>query len=123
MSYRAYTPERGDIIHLNSSPSAGHEMAGRHYALVVSATSYNKRAKMALVCPITSRVRGWPFEVKVPAGLLPAKRNVGEVSSVIITDAVRQMDFRQRDAEFIAKAPKDIVEQVVDMIFATMEPD
>jgi mRNA interferase MazF len=106
---------------MNFSPSAGHEMADRHYALVISALAYNRKSRMAIVCAITSRVRGWPFEVELPAGLLPDKTGVGQVSSVIIADAVRQIDFREREMEFIGQAPKAIVEDVVDKLLTVLD--
>src|SRR3954452_12713465 len=90
LSFRSYIPKRGDLVHMNFSPSAGHEMADRHYALVLSPLGYNRKSRMAVVCAITSRARGWPFEVELPEGLLPPKRGVGEVTSVIVADAVRQ---------------------------------
>jgi mRNA interferase MazF len=123
MSYRSYTPKRGDLVHMNFSPSAGHEMAERHYAIVLSATEYNRKSRMAVVCPITSRVHGWPFEVEVPVGLLPPKKGVGATEGVIVADGVRQVDYRQREMEFIAEAPRALVEEVLDTLFAVLEPD
>jgi mRNA interferase MazF len=121
VSYRSYTPKRGDLVHMNFSPSSGHEMADRHYALVLSADSYNKRARMAVVCPITSKVRGWPFEVMLPVGLLPPKKGLGEVDSVIVADAVRQVDYREREMAFVAAAPRKVVEEVLDKLLAVLE--
>src|SRR5450432_4165583 len=109
MSYRSYIPKRGGLGHMNFSPSAGHEMADRHYALVLSHEIYNRKSRMAVVCPITSRLHGWPFEVQLPPGLLPDKRGVGAVTSVIVADGVRQVDFRQREMAFIEVAPRSIV--------------
>lgn len=123
MSYRTYLPKRGDLVHLNFSPSRGHEMADRHYALVISALAYNRRSRMAIVCPITSRARGWPFEVEVPPGLLPAKAGQAETSSVVIADAVRQVDFRERETEFVAVAPAELVEEVLDKMLVVCEED
>jgi mRNA interferase MazF len=123
MSYRTYTPKRGDLIHLNFSPSAGHELADRHYAIVLSPESYHRKTQKAIVCGITSRVRGWPFEVTLPDTLLPPKANVGAVKSVILADAVRQVDYRERECAFVAKAPKEIVEDVLDKLFAVLEED
>ena len=120
MSYRAYTPARGDLVHMNFSPSAGHEMADRHYALVLSPLSYNRRARMAVVCAITSRVKGWPFEVRVPAGLLPPKQGRA-VESVVVADAVRQVDYREREMEFVNPAPVELVEEVLDKLLAVLE--
>jgi mRNA interferase MazF len=121
VSYRAFVPKRGDLIHLNFSPSAGHEMADRHYALVLSPESYNRKSRMAVVCPITSRARGWPFEVDLPPGLLPDKRNIGAVRSVIVADSVRQVDWREREAEFVATAPIETVEELLDKLLAVLE--
>lgn len=123
MSYRAYTPSRGDLVHMNFSPPAGHEMAERHYALVLSPLTYNRKSRMAVVCPITSRVRGWPFEVPLPAGLLPEKKGVGAVQSVVVADAIRQIDYRHRETEFVATAPRSLVEEVLDTLLAVLEDD
>lgn len=123
MSYRTYLPKRGDLVHLNFSPSRGHEMADRHYALVISALGYNRRSRMAIVCPITSRARGWPFEVDVPRGLLPPKAGMEQTSSVVIADAVRQVDFRERETEFVAVAPPELVEEVLDKMLVVCEED
>src|SRR5438874_1196726 len=116
MSFRSYVPRRGDLVHMNFSPSRGHEMAERHYAIVVSASQYNRRSRMAIVCPITSHVHGWPFEVELPKGLLPAKKGIGEVVSVVVADGVRQVDYREREFEFIAQASRSLVEEVLDKL-------
>jgi len=121
MSYRSYTPKRGDLVHMNFSPSAGHEMADRHYAIVLSALEYNRKSRMAIVCPVTSHVHGWPFEVQLPAGLLPAKRGAGTVTSVIVADGVRQVDYREREMQFVIEAPRELVENVLDLMFAACE--
>lgn len=121
MSYRNYVPKRGDLVHMNFSPSAGHEMADRHYALVLSPLSYNRTARMAVVCAITSRMRGWPWEVELPGGLLPEKKGVGMVTSVILADAVRQIDYREREVEFVAGAPREVVEEVLDRLLTVLE--
>jgi mRNA interferase MazF len=123
MSFRAYHPKRGDLVHLNFSPSAGHEMADRHYAIVLSPASYNRKTGMVVVCAITSRARGGPFEVDVPPGLLPEKRGVGLVTSVILTDAVRQVDYRERETALVSAAPRALVEEVLDRLFAVLEED
>ncbi len=123
MTYRSYMPKRGDLVHMNFSPSAGHEMADRHYAIILSALNYNRKSRMAVVCAITSRVKGWPFEVELPAGLLPNKQGVGAVTSVIVADAVRQVDYREREMAFVAEAPKAIVEEVLDKLLAVLEEE
>ena len=123
MSYRSYTPRRGDLVHMNFSPSAGHEMADRHYALVLSPESYSRKSRMAVVCAITSHARNWPFEVLLPAGLLPPKKGVGDVQSVIVADIVRQVDYRDRECAFVATAPREVVEEVLDKLLTVLEDD
>ena len=123
MSYRAYFPKRGDLVHMNFSPSAGHEMAGRHYAIVLSPLSYARRMGMAIVCVITSRIRRYPYEVYVPEGLLPQKKGAGQVTSVIVADSVRQVDFRDREMEFVTEAPRELVEEVLDLLLTALDED
>ena len=120
MSHKTYYPKRGDLVHMNFSPSAGHEMADRHYALVMSPAAYNRKSGMVVVCAITSRVKGWPFEVELPLGLLPPKQ--GQiVRSVVVADAVRQVDYREREMAFVAEAPREVVEEVLDRLFTVLE--
>jgi mRNA interferase MazF len=121
MSHRSYCPRRGDLIHLNFSPSAGHEMAERHYAIVLSPLEYNRKSGMAIVCAITSRVRGGPFEVRLPIGLLPPKRGVGEVQSIVAADAVRQVDYRERECSFVTTAAREVLEEVLDKLLVILE--
>jgi mRNA interferase MazF len=122
MSFRSYHPKRGDLVHLNFSPSAGHEMADRHYAIVLSPVEYNRKSGMAIVCAITSRIRGGPFEVSVPQGFLPPKKGMGDVASVIVADAVRQVDYRERECAYINAAPPRVVDEVLDRLLAVLEP-
>jgi mRNA interferase MazF len=106
---------------MNFSPSAGHEMAERHYAIVLSPLSYNRQARMALVCPITSRSRGWAWEIELPPDLLPPKSGVGNARSFIISDAVRQVDYREREMQFIIAAPAPVVEEVLNTLMTILE--
>src|SRR5215217_364177 len=108
---------------MNFSPSSGHEMADRHYALVISASTYNRKTRMAVVCPVTSRVHGWPWEVEINPGLLPPKKGVGEVTSVVVADAVRQVDYRELEMAFVATAPRDVLEEVLDKLLALLEEE
>lgn len=116
MSYRTTFPDSGDIIHINLSPSAGREMTGPHYAVVLSTKEYAKITGTVLICPITSNVRGWDFEVALPRGILPPKKGFGEVDSVVHADAVRQLDFRERSASTVARCPNDVLEEVRDVL-------
>ena len=76
---------------------------------------------MAIVCGITSHVRGWPFEVLLPAGLLPDKKGVGPVSSVVLADAIRQIDYRHREIEFVTTCPREVIEDVLDKLYTITE--
>lgn len=91
----AYVPERGDVVWLTFDPQAGHEQAGRRPAIVVSPQAYNARVGLALFCPITSRSKGYPFEVRLPEGL--------GVSGVILSDQVRSLDWKARRAELVGR--------------------
>src|SRR5579864_2443638 len=108
MARLTYAPERGDLVHVNLSPSAGPELTGPHYALVLSPKTYGRATGRAVCVAITSRIRGGPFEVLLPRGHLPAKSGVGDVDSVILSDALRQLDYRERCMIFIARCPSKI---------------
>ena len=100
-----YLPERGDLVWLEFSPQAGHEQAGRRPALVVSPRVYNERSSVALLCPVTSRVRGYAFEVALPAD--------GEVTGVVLSDQIRSLDWRARHARFAGRAPRPVIAEVL----------
>lgn len=104
----SYIPGRGDLVRISFDPQAGHEQAGRRPALVLSPASYNGRIGLALICPITSRVKGYPFEVALPDGL--------PIYGVVLSDQVRNMDWRARNVEFIAHLPEKSVLQVTQNI-------
>jgi mRNA interferase MazF len=93
------------LVWLSFSPQAGREQAGRRPALVLSAASFNRRAGLALVCPVTSRVKGYPFEVPLPGS--------GEVSGVILVDQLRSLDWHARRAQPAGKVPASVINEVV----------
>ena len=100
-----YIPERGDIVWLTFTPQLGHEQAGRRPALVLSPSAYNGKVGLAIFCPITSQVKGYPFEVAVPQG--------SAVDGVILSDQVKSLDWQARNAEFIGKLPENLVTTVL----------
>ena len=104
MSAARYVPERGDLLWLTFDPQAGHEQGGRRPALVLSPVGYNRRANLAVVCPITTQAKGYPFEVKLPTGL--------SVTGVILADHLKSADWVARRAEFAAKAPAEVLADV-----------
>jgi mRNA interferase MazF len=80
-----YVPERGDVVWITLNPQAGHEQAGRRPAVVLSPAAYNGKVGLAILCPITRQVKGYPFEVQIPKGLA--------VGGVILTDQVKSLDY------------------------------
>ena len=122
MAKQTYFPDRGHLVHVNFSPSAEHEMADRHYALVLSTASFARKTGFALVCPITSNTKPWPFDVFLSRGTLPEKRGK-EVDSVVLTDQVKSVDFRDRECEFVAVAPDDILDEALAKVRAILDSD
>jgi mRNA interferase MazF len=122
MAKRTYFPDRGDLVHVDFSPSAGHEQAGGHYGLVLSTASFAKVTGQALICPITSNVRGWSLEVFVPKGLLPPKKGV-DVDSVVLTYQVKSLDFRERGVAHVSHAPDDILDEALEKVRAILDSD
>ena len=87
-----YVPARGDVVWITFNPQAGHEQAGRRPGLVLSPSSYNRKVGLAILCPITSQVKGYPFEVAIGSG--------SKLGGVILSDQVKSLDWRIRKAEF-----------------------
>jgi mRNA interferase MazF len=123
MARLAYTPDRGDLVHVNLSPSSGRELTGPHYALILSSRKYNHAAGLVICAAITSRIRGGPFEVLLSQGHLPAKAGAGKVDSVILSDALRQLDYRERSMSFIARCPRDILDEVTSRSLSLIDPE
>lgn len=101
---KRYVPDRGDLIWLEFDPQAGREQTGRRPGLILSPKSYNQKAGLALCCPITSHEKGYPFEVRLNAGLA--------VTGVVLADHVRSVDWRVRNARRIGQAPPNLIQQV-----------
>jgi mRNA interferase MazF len=109
----AYVPERGDVVWISLDPQAGHEQSGRRPAVVVSPVSYNRKAGLGLCCPITSKVKGYPFEVAVPEGL--------PVGGVVLADQVKSLDWRARKAAFAGRLPDDALDEVLGKLGALLD--
>ena len=112
---RRYVPARGDAVWITLNPQAGHEQTGRRPALVVSPASYNGKVGLVVLCPITSQVKGYPFEVTIPSGL--------KVGGVVLSDQVKSLDWRMRRAEFICKVPRQTISEVIDKLGALLPSD
>jgi mRNA interferase MazF len=107
---KQYIPERGDIVWLQFAPQAGHEQAGRRPALVVSPRSYNGKVGLALFCPITSQIKGYPFEVVVGPG--------GKAKGAILSDQPKSLDWRARDARKFDAVSDEVMREVLVRIAA-----
>lgn len=105
MVARVYVPDRGDLVWVHLNPQSGHEQAGRRPALVLSPAAYNGRVGLALLCPVTSQVKGYPFEVPLPAGI--------GIEGVILSDQVKSLDWRARAAERAGRAPDSVPQEVL----------
>lgn len=112
---RRYVPGRGDIIWLNFDPQAGHEQAGRRPAIVLSARTYNSRTGLCIVCPVTTRIKGYPFESKLPADL--------PISGAALSDHVRSVDWKARNASFISQGSADLTQQILAKLSAVIFSD
>ena len=98
------TPERGDVVWLQFYPQVGSEQSGHRPALVISPKSYNQRVGLALVCPITSRIKGYPFEVVLPRGM--------DTEGAILCDQIKSLDWRVRSAKRIGSVPPPVMQEV-----------
>lgn len=111
---RSYVPDRGDVVWLDFDPQTGHEQSGRRPALVLSPRLYNRPSGLALLCPITSKSKGYPYEVPVPKGL--------GVRGVILTDQVKNLDWKKRQADFLCNLPAEVLEEVLEKLLTLMDP-
>lgn len=109
---KQYIPDCGDIVWLTFNPQSGHEQSGRRPALVISPLLYNNKTDLAILCPITSRVKGYPFEVKLPDNL--------EIVGAILSDQIKNLDWRAREAEYICKLPKSLLTETLNKISALL---
>lgn len=107
-------PERGDAVWIDLDPQSGREQAGRRPAVVLSPAAYNGKVGLALFCPITSRVKGYPFEVGIPRGF--------GVAGVILADQVKSLDWRRRGATVIGALPSETVGAVLRKVNVLLTP-
>jgi mRNA interferase MazF len=96
-----YCPDAGDFVRIDFSPTKGHEQRGRRPAIVLSPRAYNERTGLCIACAITNRAKGFRFEVAIPSG--------GVVTGVVLADQLRSISWEERRAEFIARAPSDLI--------------
>jgi mRNA interferase MazF len=109
---REYVPDAGDLVWVDFSPQAGREQAGRRPAVVLSARIYNDKASLAVVCPVTSQAKGYPFEIAIPAGIA--------VRGVILADQLKSLDWRQRQVQKAGRIPPAALEQIRKRVAALL---
>ncbi|MBD3370024.1 endoribonuclease MazF [Candidatus Fermentibacteria bacterium] len=108
-------PDRGDLVWLSFDPQKGHEQRGRRPAVVLSPHEYNAKVRLALMCPITKREKGYPFEVKLPFK--------GQIQGVILADQVKSLDWRAREAEIVDRAGQGVVAEVITKLGTLLETE
>jgi mRNA interferase MazF len=101
-------PERGDLVYLDFNPQSGHEQAGRRPGIILSPKPFNLATGFAVVCPITNREKGYPFEVILPKGL--------QIEGVVLADQVKSLDWRSRNIDIQDRAPQNVVDDTLDKI-------
>jgi mRNA interferase MazF len=107
MVKKKYSPERGDIVWLNFDPQSGHEQKGKRLAVVISPKEYNEKVGLGLFCPITSKSKNYPFEVKITNK---------KIDGVILSDQIKSLDWKTREIEFITKITSEEVGEIIDKI-------
>lgn len=108
----AYIPERGDVVWVDFSPTEGHEQAGHRPALVLSPANYNARSGVMLCCPITSRLRRYPFVVPI--------LGTDDVGGAALADQLRSLDWRARKARKKGCVPARVIEEVLGKAIALL---
>ena len=109
----AYIPWRGDVVWINLDPQKGPEQAGHRPAVVLSRSDYNRKTRLAVICPITTRAKGYPFEVSIPEDV--------EVKGVILVDQIRCVAWQERRAAFICQIPVQTIKEVWQKIELLLE--
>ena len=105
---QTYVPQCGDVVWITLNPQAGHEQAGRRPAVVLSPENYNGKIGLAILCPITNQIKGYPFEVLIPNGL--------SVAGAILSDQIKSLDWGARNAELICTLPTETISEVLQKL-------
>jgi mRNA interferase MazF len=106
-----YVPDAGDIVWLDFNPQTGREQAGRRPGVVLSPKAYNAKTSLAIVCPVTSQAKGYPFEVPV---------SVSRINGVILADHLKSLDWKHRQAQKAGKLPPSVLQHVLDRVAALL---
>jgi mRNA interferase MazF len=108
VSTRTFIPGCGDVVWITLSPQVGHEQAGRRPFVVLSPQSYNGKTGLAIICPITNQIKGYPFEVVIPDDL--------PVSGAVLCDQVKNLDWRERKAELVCTLPHETIIHILQTL-------
>ncbi|MFQ6609667.1 MAG: endoribonuclease MazF [Fidelibacterota bacterium] len=108
-----YIPNRGDIVWLNFTPQSGHEQMGKRPALVLSPKSYNAKVGLAVFCPITSQIKGYPFEVRI--------EKTKKIGGVALSDQLKSLDWQSRKARFVEKVPESVLVECSSKLKALLQ--
>jgi mRNA interferase MazF len=109
---KSYIPDKGDLVWLNFTPQSGHEQSGRRPAVVISPEEYNGKTGLGIFCPVSSKVKGYPFEVKIKNDL---------ISGAVLSDHIKKLDWESRKAEFISKVTETELEEILEKIKALIQ--
>jgi mRNA interferase MazF len=107
MVNKKYVPERGDIVWLDFNPQTGHEQKGKRPAIVISPKEYNEKVGLGLFCPITSREKNYPFEVRI--------RNK-KIDGVVLSDQIKSLDWTKRDIKYITRAADEAMNEILNKL-------
>jgi mRNA interferase MazF len=107
---KAFVPRKGDFISVTFDPQSGHEQKGRRPALVVSNTLFNEQTGLAIVCPLTTSHRGYPFHVAVVGN--------PDIKGFVMVEQVKSIDYRARQAKSVGKASEDLLDEVLSILDA-----
>jgi mRNA interferase MazF len=111
----SYIPARGDIVKFDFDPTLGREQAGYRPALIITSRKFNQATRLALVCPITSKVKGFDLEVALPEGL--------KTSGVVLSFQLKTIDWSERQVRYIESLPPDAIDEVISKLSTLLEPD
>lgn len=110
---KIYIPDKGDIVLLNFNPQAGKEQSGYRPAIAISGREYNNKVGLAIFCPITSKIKGYPFEVKLTSSM--------KTKGVILADHIKNLDWKIRMAQFIEKAPPSVLSEAIEKFLCILK--
>lgn len=108
----AYVPDRGELVWLSFDPQAGHEQSGRRPAVVLSPRAYNAKSGLGLFAPVTSHIKGYPFEVILPNDL--------PISGAVLADQIRSLDWQARKTSRISLLPEQITGEILGKLGALL---